>query len=321
MTKKTAVVALVAACCCGTPLFAQQYPVKPIRIVVPFPPGGPNDVVGRLVAQNLAPELGQPVVVENRPGAGGSIGSVLVAKAAPDGYTLLSGGMGNLVLNTIIQKAPYDTLRDFQPISVIASAPNVLVVHPSLPVRNVKSLVALARAHPGQLNYGSGGTGSTPHLSGELFNALARIKLTHVPYKGSGPVITDLIGGQVQLAFLGIPPVQPQMIAGRLRGLAVTSAQRVKSAPELPTMIEAGVAGYELSPWYGVLAPAGTPVEIVSRLHAAIAKSMRTPETVQRLTALGAESENSSPQQYASRIKADIEKWTRIIESAGIKGE
>jgi tripartite-type tricarboxylate transporter receptor subunit TctC len=308
----------IAACAFTAALHAQQYPVKPIRIIVPFPPGGPNDVVGRLVAQNVAPDLGQPVIVENRAGAGGSIGSTLVAKAAPDGYTLLSGGMGNLVLNTIIQKAPYDTLRDFAPVVVVASAPNVLVVHPSLPAKNLKSFIALARAHPGQLNYGSGGAGSTPHLSGELFNALARIRLVHVPYKGSGPAITDLLGGQIQLAFLGIPPVQPQIAAGRLRGLAVTSAQRVKSASELPTMIEAGVPGYEMSPWYGILAPAGTPPAIVSRLHAAIAKTMGTPDTLQKLTALGAEPENATPQQYGERIKADIDKWTRIIKSAGI---
>lgn len=307
---------------CASVAAAQQYPNRPVRLIVPFPAGGPNDIIGRLVAQKLGAALGQQVVVDNRAGAGGNIGTDLVAKAPPDGYTLLSGGMGSLVMNPIIdKKVPYNTLRDFAPVILMASAPNVLVTHPSLPVRDVKSLIALARAHPGELNYGSGGVGSTPHLSGALFNALADVNIVHVPYKGNAPAITDLLGGQVQLAYLGIPPVQPHIQGGKLRALAVTSARRSAALPQVPTLAEAGVNGYELSPWYGILAPADTPGDIVSRLNAAIGSIVRTPEMTEKLTAIGAEAEATTPQEYAARIKADIEKWTGVIRSARIRAE
>jgi tripartite-type tricarboxylate transporter receptor subunit TctC len=300
---------------------AQGYPARPVRVIVPFPPGGPNDLIGRIVAQKLTEAYGQQTIVDNRAGAGGNIGTMLVVKSPPDGYTLLSGGMGNLVMNPIIEKAPYDTLRDLVPVILVASAPNVLVVHPSLPVRDVKSLIALARAHPGELNYGSGGVGSTPHLSGALFNSMAKVNIVHIPYKGSGPVITDLLGGQVQSAFLGIPPVQPHVASGRLRALAATGVQRSSAMPRVPTVAEAGLPGYELSPWYGVLAPAGTPPEIVARINSALAKSMRTPEMTERLAALGAEPEATTPEEYAARIRADTQKWTRVIREAGLKAE
>ena len=298
---------------------AQSYPTRPVRLIVPFPAGGPNDIIGRLVAQKLSETHGQQIVVDNRAGAGGNIGTDLVAKAPPDGYTLLSGGMGSLVMNPIIdRKVPYDPLRDFAPVILMASAPNVLVVHPSLPVRDVKGLIALARAHPGQLNYGSGGVGSTPHLSGALFNALAKVNIVHVPYKGNAPAITDLLGGQVQIAYLGIPPVAPHLHSGKLRPLAVTSARRSKALPAVPTLIESGVSGYELSPWYGILAPAGTPADIVSRLNGAIAKLMHAPDMTEKLSAIGAEAETTTPQQYSARMKSDIEKWTTVIREAHI---
>jgi tripartite-type tricarboxylate transporter receptor subunit TctC len=311
----------VALALCASVAAAQQYPNRPVRLIVPFPAGGPNDIIGRLVAQKLAEPLGQQVIVDNRAGAGGNIGTDLVAKAPPDGYTLLSGGMGSLVMNPIIEKVPYNPLRDFAPVILMASAPNVLVTHPSLPVRDVKGLIALARAHPGQLNYGSGGVGSTPHLSGALFNALARVDIVHVPYKGNAPAITDLLGGQVQLAYLGIPPVQPHIQGGKLKAIAVTSARRSAALPQVPTVMEAGVPGYELSPWYGVLAPAGTPADIVAKLNAAIGNIVRTPEMTEKLAAIGAEAETTTPQQYGARLKADIEKWTGVIRQAKIGKE
>ena len=303
------------------PAHAQPWPAKPLRIVVPFPPGGPNDIIGRLVAQKLGDAFGQPVITDNRAGAGGAIGSLAVAKAAPDGYTLLSGGMGNLVMNPIIDKVPYDTLRDFAPVSLVASAPNVLVVHPSLPVQDVKGLLALARARPGELNYASGGVGSTPHLSGALFNVLGKVNLSHVPYKGNAPALTDLLGGHVQVAFLGIPAAQPPVASGRLRGLAVTATTRSRALPQVPTVAESGLPAYELSPWYGILAPAGTPVDVVTRLNETINRSMREPETVERLAALGAEPENASAAEFTARVRSDIEKWTRVIRAANIRAE
>ena len=311
----------IALALCASAAAAQQYPNRPIRLVVPFPAGGPNDIIGRLVAQKLGDALGQQMVVDNRAGAGGNIGTDLVAKASPDGYTLLSGGMGSLIMNPIIDKVPYDTLRDFAPVILMASAPNVLVTHPSLPVRDVKGLIALARAHPGQLNYGSGGVGSTPHLSGALFNSMTGVNIVHVPYKGNAPAITDLLGGQVQLAYLGIPPVQPHIQSGKLKALAVTSARRSATLPQIPTIAESGVPGYELSPWYGILAPAGTPTDIVMKLNAAIAKIVRSPDMTEKLAGIGAEAETTTPEAYAARMKSDLARWTKVIRSAHIGKE
>jgi tripartite-type tricarboxylate transporter receptor subunit TctC len=303
---------------CASVAAAQHYPNRPIRLVVPFPAGGPIDIIGRLVAQKLGDTLGQQMVVDNRAGAGGNIGTDLVAKSPADGYTLLSGGMGSLIMNPIIDKVPYDTLRDFAPVILMASAPNVLVTHPSLPVRDVKGLIALARAHPGQLNYGSGGVGSTPHLSGALFNSMTGVNIVHIPYKGNAPAITDLLGGQVQLAYLGIPPVQPHIQSGKLKALAVTSERRSATLPQVPTIAESGVPGYELSPWYGILAPAGTPSDIVMKLNAAIAKIVRTPEMKEKLAGIGAEAETTTPEAYGARMKSDLARWTKVIRSAHI---
>jgi tripartite-type tricarboxylate transporter receptor subunit TctC len=308
----------VSLALCASFAAAQSYPNRPIRLVVPFPAGGPNDIIGRLVAQKLGDTLGQQMVVDNRAGAGGNIGTDLVAKSPADGYTLLSGGMGSLIMNPIIDKVPYDTLRDFAPVILMASAPNVLVTHPSLPVRDVKGLIALARAHPGQLNYGSGGVGSTPHLSGALFNSMTGVNIVHIPYKGNAPAITDLLGGQVQLAYLGIPPVQPHIQSGKLKALAVTSERRSATLPQVPTIAESGVPGYELSPWYGILAPAGTPSDIVMKLNAAIAKIVRTPEMKEKLAGIGAEAETTTPEAYAARMKSDLARWTKVIRSAHI---
>jgi tripartite-type tricarboxylate transporter receptor subunit TctC len=300
---------------------AQDYPSRSVRIVVPFAPGGPNDIIVRLVAQKLTGAWGQPVVVENRPGAGGNIGTDFVAKAVPDGYTLLSVGPGSLIINPLIGKVPYDTARDFAPVTLMARAPNALVAHPFFPASSVKELIALARSQPGGINYGSGGNGSTPHLAGALFAAMAGIALTHVPYKGTAPAMTDLIGGQVQIAFLGIPTVLPHVKSGKLRVLAVTGKHRSPELPGVPTVDEVGVPGYELSPWYGLLAPAGTSRGIVARLATEVTKIVRGAEIRDRLAVQGAEVAGGSPEEFAAVIQADVLTWSRVVKDTGLRGE
>jgi tripartite-type tricarboxylate transporter receptor subunit TctC len=293
---------------------AQNYPVRPVRVIVPFPAGGSNDIIARVLAQQMSESLRQQFIVDNRAGAGGNIGTDLVAKAAPDGYTVLSGGMGSLVMNPAITKVPYDALRDFAPITLIARAPNVLVAHPSLPVHSVKDLITLARARPGQLNYGSGGVGSTPHLSGALFAAMAGITLNHVAYKGSAPAITDLIAGQVQISFGGIPAVLPHVNQGRLRAIAVTGLTRSAQLPAIPTVSESGVQGYEVSPWYGLLAPAGTPRDIVDLLHAQCQKILQSSAMKEHLTRQGADPDGSPPAAFADLMRADVVRWSQFIK-------
>ena len=312
---------VLVACCVSNHAPAQSYPVRPIRLVVPFPAGGVNDIVARIVAQKMAATLGQQTIVDNRPGAGGNIGTDLVAKAAPDGYTLLSGGMGSLVMNPLVSKLPYDPVRDFAPIIAVATSPNVLAVHPSLPARSVKDLVALARTHPGRINYGSGGVGSTPHLSAALFGSMTGVNIVHIPYKGAAPATTDLVAGHVQLAFLGIPATYPHIKSNRLRALAVTGAVPSPALPGVPTVAASGVPGYEMSPWYGVLAPAGVSRDIVSKLNGAIAATMRDTDTRDRLQAAGADAATSTPEEFAERIKNDLVKWLKVITEAGIKSD
>jgi len=300
---------------------AQTYPVKPVRFVSPFPAGGVNDIIARIVAQKISETLGQQWVVENRPGAGGNIGTDYVAKAAADGYTLLNGGMGSLTVNPFTGKVPYDSLRDFTPIVVMARAPNVVTVHPALPVASVAQLIALARARPGQLNYASGGVGSTPHLSGALFASMARIRIVHVPYKGGALATVDLLAGQVELSFLGIPSSLAFVRDGKLRGLAVTGMQRSPELPDVPTVHEAGLPGYEVNPWYGMLAPAGTPRDIVARLNAEIARIVRLPEISRQFAAQGVEAAASTPEEFAAIIRADLAKWGKVIREIGVRGE
>jgi tripartite-type tricarboxylate transporter receptor subunit TctC len=300
---------------------AQDYPSRPVKIVVPFAPGGPNDIIVRLVAQKLTEAWGQPFLVENRPGAGGNIGTEFVAKATPDGYTLLSVGPGSLIINPLIGKVSYDTARDFAPVTLMARAPNALVAHPSLPAGSVKGLIELARSHPGKINYGSGGNGSTPHLAGAMFAAMAGIALTHVPYKGTAPAMADLIGGQVQIAFLGIPTVLPHVKSGKLRILAVTGKHRSPELPGVPTVDEAGVPGYELSPWYGLLAPAGAPRGVVARLGGEVSRILRDAELKEKLAAQGAEVAGGSPEEFAAVIRADSSTWSRVVKDAGIRIE
>jgi tripartite-type tricarboxylate transporter receptor subunit TctC len=303
-------------------VWAQVYPTKAIRFIVPFAPGGGTDLLGRIIAQRLTETLGQPVVVENRGGAGGVIGAEMVAKAAPDGYTLLLGSPGPLTINPNLQsKTPYDSLKDFAPVSLGTISPFVLLVHPSMPAKSVKDLIALAKARPAQLNFGSAGNGSVAHLAAEQFKSLAGINLVHIPYKGSAPAVIDLLAGQLQLHFENLPVVQAYIKAGRVRALAVGTRQRSTFIPELPTMEQAGVPGYEASTAFGVLVPARTPREIVARLNADIVKALTSPDVKERLLAQGLEPAPGTPEQYATHLRNELETVARIVKMAGIKME
>jgi len=315
-------VVLLAALAGSFPVCAQSYPTKPIRMIVPYPPGGGTDIVGRMVAQKLFESLGQQVIVDNRGGATGSIGAEAAAKSLPDGYTILMGNIAPNSINVSLQpKLPYDPVADFAPVSLVASTPNILVVHPSLPVRTVKDLIALARARPGQLNYPSAGVGSSSHLAGELLGILTGIKIVHIPYKGGGPAMIDMISGEMQMMFATMPAAMPHVKSGRVRPVAVTSARRSQTLPQLPTIAETGVKGYEASTWYGVLAPAKTPRAVVERLHGEIVKMLAAPDTRERLTAQGFEPVGSTPEEFAAYIKSEIAKWAKVIREAGVKVE
>ena len=299
---------------------AQAYPAKPIRIVVPFPPGGATDILARAVAQKLTDAWGQAVVVDNRPGAGGNIGSELVAKAAPDGYTLEMGTVGTHAINaSLYAKMPYDHVKDFAPVILVAGVPNVLVVNPSLPVSSVQELIAYAKANPGKLNFASSGNGTSIHLAGELFKVMAGVQMTHIPYKGSAPALQDLIGGQVQLMFDNLPPSLPHIKAGKLRALAVTSATRSSALPDTPTIAESGLPGFEASSWFGVLAPAGTPPAIIARLNAEIGAWLASAEAKEKMLALGANIGGGSPEDFARHIAAETAKWQKVVKASGAK--
>ncbi len=299
---------------------AQTYPSKPIRIVVPLAAGGPGDVLARAVAQKLTESIGQQVVVDNRVGANTNIGNEAVAKSAPDGYTLLMSASTLTINPSLYANLPYDAIKSFAPVTLVATTPLVLVVHPSLPVKSVKDLIALAKARPAQLLYGSAGNGSVLHLAGEMLNSMAEIKIVHVPYKGVTNAFSDLLGGQISLMFPGAPIALPQVQAGKLRALAVTSDKRSAAAPALPTVAEAaGLPGYEVSVWYGVLAPAGTPPAVVNRLHAELVKIVQSPDVATRFAALGAEPLHNTPEQFAAFLKSDLVKWTKVVRDSGAK--
>jgi tripartite-type tricarboxylate transporter receptor subunit TctC len=300
---------------------AAQYPAKPVRFIVPSSAGGGTDIIARALAQKLSEALGQQFVVENRPGAGQMIGIELAARAPADGHTILMTA-STLAINPIMyKKVSYDPLRDFAPITQAASLPNVLVVHPSLPARSVAELVALAKREPGKIAYASAGVGTSPQMSVELLKSLAGIDLLHVPYKGTGPGVIDVLAGQVKVMTPNVLTALPHIKSGRLRALAVTSAKRSEALPEVPTMAEAGVPGYESVQWYGVLAPAGTPREIVQRLYAEIAKALHAGEVRERLAADGAEPVGSTPEEFAAFIRAEIAKWSKVAKAAGINPE
>lgn len=297
----------------------QNYPARPIRIVVPQSPGGTTDLTARLIAPQLADRLGQSVVVDNRPGAGSLVGTELVAKATPDGYTLLIIASSFSINPSMYSKLPFDPVRDFAPVTLLSWYPNVLVVHPSVPANSVRELIALAKAKPGTLNYASGGTGTGTHLSAELFKTTAGISAVHVAYKGGGPANNAVVAGEVQYMFATIASVLPIVKAGRLRALAVTSARRSPAAPDLPSMAEAGLAGYDERTWNGLLAPARTPPAIVNKLSAEVAALLKSPETRERLAAQGAEPGGNRPAEFAAIIKSEIAKWARVVREAGIK--
>ena len=307
----------------GADAIAQVYPSKPIRFVVPYPPGGSVDIAARAVGQKLSEAWGQPVVVDNRAGAGGNIGADLVAKSPADGYTLLMGAVATHAINpTLYAKIPYDPVKDFTPVALVVQVPNILVVNPSVPAKSVKELIELARAKPGTLNFGSGSTGSTGHLAGELFNTMADVKMVHIPYKGAAPAMADLLAGQVQLMFDNLANALPNVKAGRLRALAVTTLTRSPAVPDLPTIAESGLPGFDLTTWFGVMVPAGTAPEIVAKLNAEIVRALNTKDMHERLEKMGAEAPtNNTPERFAAFIRTEATKYAKVVKESGAKVE
>jgi tripartite-type tricarboxylate transporter receptor subunit TctC len=313
---------LIAATIIASSAYAQNYPTRAVRLIIPFSAGGAADVPGRLLVERLSPVLGQQVVIENRPGAGSTIGAEVAAKAPPDGYTLFMISNTHFVSAGLYKKLPFDPLNDFTPITQITSAPNVLMVHPSLPVKTVKELIALAKARPGEINYASSGNGSTQHLTGALFTRMAGINMTHIPYRGSGPVTADLLGGQVQVAFPGIAGMLPHIKSGRLRALGVTGAKRSPELPQVPTIAEAGVKGYEMVAWFGIAAPKSLPNEIRAKVHGDLLKVLKTPEMQASMRSVGQEvAYQERPEQFFEFMKAEAAKWTKLVQESGAKVE
>jgi tripartite-type tricarboxylate transporter receptor subunit TctC len=296
-----------------------QYPVKAVRMVIPFPPGGATDIVGRVVAQKLSERWGQPVVVENRPGAGGTIGSEAVAKSAPDGYTLLVATTSTHAVGPVLQKLPYDALADFTPITLLAHSPNVLVVSPQLGAADVREVIAAAKARPGALSFASSGNGTITHLTGELFKLTAGVDLLHVPYKGTALSIPDIASNRVSMLFDNIVSAQPHIRSGNVRPLAVTTARRAALMPELPTMVEAGVPGFESSAWFGLFAPAGLPAEVRARVHEAALAALNAPDARERLVAAGADPAGDSGEDFVRQIRADMARWAQVVKAANVK--
>jgi tripartite-type tricarboxylate transporter receptor subunit TctC len=301
---------------------AHTYPSKPIRLVVPFPPGGTTDILARTVGQKMTEVWGQPVVIDNRPGAGGNIGSDQVAKAAPDGYTLLMGTISTHAINpSLYKKLPFDPVRDFAPVSRIGTLPNILIVHPSVPVTSVKELIELAKSKPGELNFASSGVGTSLHLSGELFNSMAGVKLVHVPYKGSSPALADLLGGQVKIMFDNLPSALPHVKAGKLKPLAVTSAKRATVLPEVPTVMESGLPGFEVTSWFAVFVPAKPPTEIVAKLNGEIVKILNSGDVKEKLAQIGVDPAPTTPEALAAFAKAETEKWGKVVKATGASAD
>lgn len=299
-----------------------RWPVKPVKWVVPFPPGGAMDVIARTLGERLSQDLGQPFVIENRPGAGGNIGADFVAKQTADGHTIMITSIGMATNKALYPKLSYDPVKDFAPVSLLAVVPNVLVVNPQrIADKSVKDLLARARREPGRLTYASAGNGTSIHLAGEVFASMAQLTLQHIPYKGSGPAVTDLLGGQVDLMFDSITSARPHIQSGKLRALGVTSARRSPALPEVPTLAEAGVPGYEVSPWFAVFAPAGTPAEVVARLNKAIVTAMRQPEVLRKLESVGAEPIGSTPQALAEHLNKELLRWGTLIRDRDIRAD
>lgn len=304
----------------AAPVFAQGYPTRPIRIIVAYTPAGATDVLARAIGQKMSEAWGQPVIVDNRPGAAGNIGTGLAAKAAPDGYTLLMATAGTHGINpSLYRHLNWDAVKDFTPVSLVAMVPNILVVNNALPVKSVKELIAYAKANPGKLSYGSPGLGSTAHLSMELFKSMTGTQMVHVPYKGSAGVLADVMGGQIAVTMDNIPPYLPQVRAGKIRALAVSPAKRTPAAPELPTVAEAGVPGYESGAWFGLVAPAGIPKPIIDKLTAETQRILKLPDVHERISSLGADIVGSSGDEFAALIKSEIAKWAKVIKEANVE--
>ena len=322
MKPKALRLGLIAASIIASSVCAQNYPARAVRLIIPFSAGGAADVPGRLLVERLTSVLGQQVVIENRPGAGSTIGAEVAAKAPPDGYTLFMISNTHFVSAGLYKKLPFDPLNDFTPITQITSAPNVLMVHPSLPAKTVKELIALAKARPGEINYASSGNGSTQHLTGALFTRMAGINMTHIPYRGSGPVTADLLGGQVQVAFPGIAGMLPHIKSGRLRALGVTGAKRSPELPQVPTIAEAGVKGYEMVAWFGIAAPRSLPGDIRARVHGDLLKVLKTPEMQASMRSVGQEvAYQERPEQFFEFMKAEAAKWAKVVQESGAKVE
>ena len=297
---------------------AQAFPTKPITIVVPFSAGGTTDILARLVGQYLSTELGQPVVVDNKAGAGGNIGGQFAAKAPADGYTLFMGTVGTHAINAALyKKMPFDHLKDFAPLSRVANVPNLLVANPKQPFSTVPEMIAYAKANPGKINFGSPGNGASPHLSGELFKSMAKVDLTHIPYKGSAPAVTDLLGNQIAIMFDNMPSVIPHVRSGKLRAIAITTAKRSPELPDVPTIAEAGVPGYEAMSWFGMFAPAGTPAPVLAKISGALAKVLANPEVKKKIIDQGGEPVNETPAQFGAFIRSETTKWAKVVKESG----
>ena len=319
---RAAVLCCIAVATAGAVAQPQNYPNKPIRMVVPWPPGGPTDMVGRIVGQEMSRAWGQQVIVDNRPGASGMIGADIVAKAVPNGYTILMAYTPEIVITrSLFKSMTYDPVKDLAPVILVATTPMILVTHPSLPAKNVKELVALAKSRPGQLPYGSAGNGSPQHLAGELLKSMAGIDMVHVPYKGAAPALADLLGGHVAMYFSGMLAAMPHVKAGKLRAIAVSTAKRSPAAPDVPGVAESGMRDFDISTWYGVLVPAATPKDIIGKLNAEFFRVLTLPEVTKQLAREGAETAPDSPEQFGRFIQSEIAKFSRIIKESGARGE
>ena len=303
----------------AAPALAQSYPAKPVRIVVPYPPGGPNDIVARTVGQKLSEQLGQPVIVDNKPGASGNIGAESVAKSPADGYTLLLLTTGHTINPSLYPKLGYDLEKDLAPVTQLTAGPMVVVANPSLPAKNIKELISLAKAKPGSLNFGSAGNGSSTHLAPELFSSMAGIKMNHIPYKGSAPALTDLMAGQIQVAFDFMISAMPHVKSGKIKALAVTSTTRSPAAPDLPTVAESGVPGFEVIGWNGLVVPARTPKDVVAKLNAELKKALDQPDAKERFAAQGFSATWTTPEKFGAYIESEHAKWAKVVKDSGAK--
>jgi len=321
MRKAVIVACAVSAAIIGLPLHAQTYPSKPVRFILPFPAGGPTDLLGRIIGQKFAAQLGQPVVPENRPGAGGNVGTEYGAKQAPDGYTIVLASPSLSISPSLYKKLGYDPVKDFTSISMVAQIPNVLLVHPSVPAKTLKELIALAKANPGKLNFGSGGLGTSNHLGSELFKSLAGVNLVHIPYKGSNEAMVGMMGGHVDMVVIGVPPTLPHIKAGRVRPLAVLAAERLSYLPNVPTSKEAGISNYEVTTWYDLIVPAATPRDIIARLNAEWLKLAEMPDTKEKMLTAGFEPMASTPEQANEFVKAEIVRWAKVIKDAKLQAD